>query len=62
MSDNLEQIKKGKWLAIDADGTKWICTRTPFYNGAKWFVQLKQWNENLEDFMTKFQGANNDKI
>ena len=49
----LEQLENGNYLATDSDGTKWICKRKPFYTGAKWFVKLEKWNENLEDFMEK---------
>lgn len=51
---NLIELNNGNWLAIDSDGTKWLCKRKPFNNGlGKWFVQLKKWNENYEYFMEK---------
>lgn len=62
MNTSIIEVEKGKWKVKDADGTQWICSKKPFYNGAKWFVKLEKWNENLEDFMTKVEEAKNDKI
>ena len=49
-----QRLENGTWLAIDADGTEWICKREPFNNGlGRWFVPLYDWRENLEDFMER---------